>query len=306
MKKFEAKSLEEVYELATLEFACSITQLDIEIVQQASKGFLGFGKKNIIISASPKRTNRRENRQNNRDTKEQKFKKKDIQIEEVSKKIEDSNRRDEQKNRKKKASEKRTEKRKREPKLSEVPKINSKEKIFDNFYSESKSQKEIAQIVVKKNKEEILAEVNLGLKSLFKDTCYVIDEIKVDFFDENTLYIEFAGEDSALLIGKEGYRYKALSYILFNWINEKYGLMLRLEVAEFLKNQEASIHTYLNPVIEAIKEKGSFKTKPLDGILVHIALKKLREEFPEKYVAVKTNVRGDKYVLVNEYRSKEQ
>ncbi len=60
---------------------------------------------------------------------------------------------------------------------------------------------------------------------------------------------------------------------------KKYGLMLRLEVAEFLKNQEASIHTYLNPVIEAIKEKGSFKTKPLDGILVHIALKKLREEF---------------------------
>ena len=53
------------------------------------------------------------------------------------------------------------------------------------------------------------------------------------------------------------------------------------------------------------KEKGTFKTKPLDGILVHIALKKLREEFPDKYVAVKTNIRGDKYVLVNEYRARE-
>jgi hypothetical protein len=59
------------------------------------------------------------------------------------------------------------------------------------------------------------------------------------------------------------------------------------------------------PIIEIIKEKGTFKTKPLDGILVHIALKKLREEFPDKYVAVKTNVRGDKYVLVNEYRARE-
>ncbi len=78
--------------------------------------------------------------------------------------------------------------------------------------------------------------------------------------------------------------------------------MLRLEVAEFIKNQEIAIHTYLEPVIENIKEKGSYKTKPLDGILVHIALKRLREEFPEKYVAVKTNQRGDKYVLVNEYR----
>ncbi len=119
------------------------------------------------------------------------------------------------------------------------------------------------------------------------------------------MYIEFLGEDSALLIGKEGYRYKALSYILFNWINEKYGLMLRLEVAQFLKNQEEAIYAYLEPIVEIIKEKGTFKTKPLDGILVHIALKKLRDEFPDKYVAVKTNVKGDKYVLVNEYRARE-
>ena len=90
------------------------------------------------------------------------------------------------------------------------------------------------------------------LRSLFKDSCYGIENIKVEFFDEETLYIEFTGDDSALLIGKEGYRYKALSYILFNWINEKYGLMLRLEVAEFLKNQEEAIHTYLIPVIETI------------------------------------------------------
>ena len=115
MKKFEAKSLEEVYELATTEFDCSITQLNIEIEQQASKGFLGFGKKNAIISVSLKRNNRRD-----RKPREQKFKKKDIQIEEVSKKIEDSNKRDEQRNRKKKASEKRHEKRKREPKRSKL------------------------------------------------------------------------------------------------------------------------------------------------------------------------------------------
>lgn len=81
--------------------------------------------------------------------------------------------------------------------------------------------------------------------------------------------------------------------------------MLRLEVAEFLKNQEIAICAYLEPVIELIKEKGSFKTKPLDGILVHIALKRLREEFPLKYVAVKTNVKGEKYVLVNEYKTRE-
>ena len=112
-----------------------------------------------------------------------------------------------------------------------------------------------------------------------------------------TVYIEFSGVDSALLIGKEGYRYKALSYILFNWINEKYNMMLRLEIAEFLSNQESAIFTYLDPVIETIKTQGYFKTKILDGILVHIALTKLRDEFPDKYVAVKTTQKGEKYIL---------
>ena len=51
MKKFEANCLEKVYELATAEFNCSITELEIEVIQQPSKGFLGFGKKNAVIQA---------------------------------------------------------------------------------------------------------------------------------------------------------------------------------------------------------------------------------------------------------------
>ena len=289
MKKFEANCLEKVYELATAEFNCSITELEIEVIQQPSKGFLGFGKKNAIIQACFK-DNCKVYVQETKT-----FRNKDIKIQEVSERIEYSNQCEErdflQKEEKKETS-------------CNVPKMESKDKIFDKFYHEE-SQGEISKIIIKKDKEKILKEVEEGIHLLFDNTCYKLDKINVEFYDEETLYIEFLGEDSALLIGKEGYRYKALSYILFNWINEKYGMMLRLEVAQFLKNQEEAIYTYLEPIIEIIKEKGTFKTKPLDGILVHIALKKLRDEFPDKYVAVKTNVRGDKYVLVNEYRARE-
>ena len=290
MKKFEAKSLEEVYELASTEFECSITELEIEILQQPSKGFLGFGKKTAIIEANLKRRHR----QNNRHHKNHKLRKSNIKIEDVSKKIEDSNKTENYK-----------EHRKPKSKPVHVPKIESKEEIFDKFYTESNDNAQHSKVIIKKDKQDILDEVSSKVNELFSQTCYELEEIKVEFYDENTLYIEFNGADSALLIGKEGYRYKALSYILFNWINERYDLMVRLEVAEFLKNQENAIYNYLEPVIETIKEKGSFKTKPLDGILVHIALKRLREVFPEKYVAVKTNVKGDKYVLVNEYRNKQ-
>ena len=290
MKKFESDCLEKVYELASAEFNCSITELEIEVIQQPSKGFLGFGKKNAIIEVCYKDNCKKYVQEN------KSFKNKDVRIEEVSDRIEYSNKSEEEKFSRKEE--------KKEP-LIKVPKVESKDKIFDNFYNEEASQNEVSKIVIKKDKEKILEEVKAGINLLFQDTCYKIDQINVDFYDEETLYVEFLGEDSALLIGKEGYRYKALSYILFNWINEKYGLMLRLEVAQFLKNQEEAIYTYLEPIIEIIKEKGTFKTKPLDGILVHIALKKLRDEFPDKYVAVKTNVRGDKYVLVNEYRARE-
>ncbi|RXJ79790.1 Jag N-terminal domain-containing protein [Arcobacter sp. F2176] len=284
MKKFEAKTLEEVYEVASNEFNCSIIDLEIVITQQPSKGFLGIGKKTAIITAQLKRKQKKDNRK----YKETKYRKNNINIEDLSEKIANSN-----------TNEIKTE---RIP-TSKVPNVEGKEQIFNNFYTEVNQKDEISKIVIKKDKEEIILEVKKDVNTLFQNTCYEIDEIEVDFYDEETLYIEFNGKDSALLIGKEGYRYKALSYILFNWINEKYGLMLRLEVAEFLKNQEEAIYNYLSPVIETIKETGTYKTKPLDGILVHIALKRLREEFPNKYVAVKTNVRGDKYVLVNEYRS---
>ena len=290
MKKFESDCLEKVYELATAEFNCSITELEIEVIQQPSKGFLGFGKKNAIIEVCFKDNCKKYVQET------KSFRNKDVRIQEVSERIEYSNQCEErdflQKEEKKETS-------------CNVPKMESKDKIFDKFYHEESIQNEIPKIIIKKDKEKILNEVQEGIELLFNNTCYKLDKINVEFYDEETLYIEFLGEDSALLIGKEGYRYKALSYILFNWINEKYGLMLRLEVAQFLKNQEEAIFTYLEPIIEIIKEKGTFKTKPLDGILVHIALKKLRDEFPDKYVAVKTNIRGDKYVLVNEYRARE-
>ena len=291
MKKFEANCLEKVYELATAEFNCSITELEIEVIQQPSKGFLGFGKKNAIIEVCFKDNCKKYVQET------KSFRNKDVRIQEVSERIEYSNQKEER-NLSQHQHEDEIES------SSCVPKVGSKDKIFDKFYHEE-SQGEISKIIIKKDKEKILKEVQEGIHLLFDNTCYCLDKINVEFYDEETLYVEFLGEDSALLIGKEGYRYKALSYILFNWINEKYGLMLRLEVAQFLKNQEEAIYTYLEPIIEIIKEKGTFKTKPLDGILVHIALKKLRDEFPDKYVAVKTNIRGDKYVLVNEYRARE-
>ena len=99
--------------------------------------------------------------------------------------------------------------------------------LADYDDDEDNLQKEDLSTIAKSVKEDI--------NNLFNLTCFEIDAIDVSVHDENTLLIEFKGEDAALLIGKEGYRYKALSYMIFNWLNTKYQIQLRLEIAEFLK-----------------------------------------------------------------------
>jgi len=147
------------------------------------------------------------------------------------------------------------------------------------------------------------AQIEDKLTTLMKSGCFDIDTVEVDVFN-NTAHIFIDGEDAALLIGKEGYRYNALSYMLFNWINTKHNLYIKLEIAEFIQAQEEMIVNYLKPIIEHINENGRGKTKPLDGILVQIALELLRAEFPNKYVAIKTAKDNRKFIIINNFNSK--
>lgn len=274
---FEGATLDEAYKKATTEFGCSITELKSEIIQAPTSGFLGFFKKNAIIKVFRETIVKEESI---------KVKRTKIDIKDVEETVEEIDLKDEN-----------------NLKNISTPQI-KEEKIFNDFYSENDDAIEIVETEIKVIKsDKILEEITIKVNSLFSKLCYDIDDIKVSYYDDNTVYIQFSGEDSALLIGKEGYRYKALSYIIFNWIHDKYDLMVRLEVAEFLKHQEEAMNSYLEPVIQAVKEEGKYKTKPLDGILVHIALKRLRDEFPDKYVAVKNTRDGNKYILITEYRN---
>lgn len=280
---FQGKTLEDAYEKASSTLKCSITDLQIEIVQIPSKGFLGFFAKDAIINVTlqEERKSSKKNTPNN--------KKEEKPVQTLSSRLQALKDEENQENNQ---TIQNTEKKQIE-----------KEKIFEEFYG-NETPKVHKTPIVNRSQQEKITEIKSQVENLFSKLCYKIDTVKVDIIEDGkTVYIEFSGEDSALLIGKEGYRYKAISYILFNWINNRYDMMLRLEIAEFLANQEQAIYNYLEPAIQTIHNEGFFKTKPLDGILIHIALTKLREEFPDKYVAVKTNIKGDKYILVNEYRS---
>ena len=380
--RIEAANLQEAFQKAAQELNCSVTELDIKILQNPSAGFLGFFKKTAIIEAvkegaaskEVKKThqNGRENGQKeNGAEKKKEFKKKENLSEEQNhrndKKKNHKNRHENHKNQAAKSNDSisnaskleesqpqaKAQSKEKEAHKKEQPKKESGKSILDHsiidtfnkndFYdSEEKAGssenldsqavgseanlKQVAPNLAKKENsdtrqtraqsaqkqkeqklradiDKALPEIKQGVEKLFGGNFFAIDEIDVSKFDDETVLVELDGEDAALLIGKEGYRYKAISYLLYNWISSKYGLAVRLEIAQFLQNQEAAIEQYLKGVFERIEETGKAKTKPLDGVLVKIALEKLREKFPDKYVSVKSSGDGQ-FVVVNDFIKK--
>jgi len=55
MIKIESANLQDAYEKAALHYSCSVTELQVEVLQHPNSGFLGFFKKSAIIVASCKK-----------------------------------------------------------------------------------------------------------------------------------------------------------------------------------------------------------------------------------------------------------
>ncbi|MDD5159607.1 MAG: Jag N-terminal domain-containing protein [Sulfuricurvum sp.] len=273
MKKIEAPTLELAYAKAAAEFGCSVTLLQVEIVQFPSKGVLGLFKKSAIIIANLPHAN--VNIPASATTAAPAIESDESFVAED------------------------------DVAIVAPSSIEPEELVLgDEFYEQADDFEEAGEMegdFYELSAQECADEVKEQINILFKDICFDINDIDVSVYDENTLLVEFTGADAALMIGKEGYRYKALSYMLFNWINAVYGMQLRLEIAEFLKNQEESISRYLINVCDIIDQEGRAQTKVLDGVLVQIALKQLRDRYPDRYVAIRSTRDGGKFIVINSY-----
>ena len=281
MRKIEAPTLEEAYQKASQMLECSISELQSEVMQHPSKGIFGFLKKNAIIVATCKKS---ASKNEKNEVKEEAL---DVPTTEESVASEIiATVKEEQTT----------------PSTISEPEI-EKDAIVDSFFEVDHHEDEIEEFeeetVVY---DELALMIEDQLKELLSHSCFDIDVVEVDVRD-NTALIFIDGDDAALLIGKEGYRYNALSYMLFNWLHAKYELFIKLEIAEFLTKQQEMIRNYIKPVIENVEKQGKGKTRFLDGILVQIALEQLRERFPDKYVAVKTGREGKKFVVINEFNN---
>ncbi|WP_154466719.1 Jag N-terminal domain-containing protein [Helicobacter pylori] len=261
--EIKAKTLEEALIQASIALNCPIINLQYEVIQTPSKGFLNIGKKEAIILAGVKES-----------VKEVK----EVQEESV-----------------------------KETNTKEIHQ--SAEEKKQNSEIKTPQEEIITPKPPKKNpKEEShngdkLHEIKQELKDLFSHLPYKINKVEVSLYEPGVLLIDIDGEDSALLIGEKGYRYKALSYLLFNWIHPTYGYSIRLEISTFLQNQEKVMEAQLQSTIMTVHEVGKGQMKAPDGVLTYIALKKLRKAFPNKYVSIKTNLNDEKYIVINDFNN---
>ncbi|HEC1575772.1 TPA: Jag N-terminal domain-containing protein [Campylobacter upsaliensis] len=292
--KIEAKDLQSALTEASIKLECSVVDLEYTILQQHKSGFLGFGRKSAIIEVEVKRCKKKHFKKENKphfrnEEKSNHFQKTDKVV-----KTESEFKKNEPKIKKVEEN---------EPKTEVKMESNKKEKyvvksdaIFDSFHKEDHTSR---------NQDDLLDEIKIQLERLLKISCFQISLKEIKMYDENCIFIRLDGEDSALLIGKEAHRYKAFSYLLHNWINLKYNLLVRLEIAEFLEKQIQGMQFYLQGVAEKIKQNGRGQTKPLDGVLIKIALEELRAMFPHKYVGIKQN--GEqRFVVVNDFVKKDE
>ncbi|GAA8581545.1 Jag N-terminal domain-containing protein [Helicobacter pylori] len=262
--EIKAKTLEEALIQASIALNCPIINLQYEVIQTPSKGFLSIGKKEAIILASVKESvkevkeesvkeiDTKENHQNHQNN-----------IEEKKQKLETKT-----------------------PQEEIIPPKPSKKNLKEESHNGDK-----------------LHEIKQELKDLFSHLPYKINKVEVSLYEPGVLLIDIDGEDSALLIGEKGYRYKALSYLLFNWIHPAYGYNIRLEISTFLQNQEKVMEAQLQSTIMTVHEVGKGQMKAPDGVLTYIALKKLRKAFPNKYVSIKTNLNDEKYIVINNFNN---
>jgi spoIIIJ-associated protein len=317
MVKIEAESLELAYSQAAQKLSCSITQLNVEVIQAPSKGFLGLFKKQAIIVATAQvdvaeDEKKPQTQKVSKPTPKAKVQKdsskeptahNDIILPEsfVTDQEDDYDGSDlyEDEDQEIYVGEETEICEQSHDEIHEQLARGSKgnSAAVDNFFNDDQNESYVA------NPADVAEEIKAQIDQLFSHACFELDEIHVSAHDDTTILVEFTGKDAALLIGKEGYRYKALSYMLYNWINAKYQLQLRLEIAEFLKNQEEMICKYLEGVYEHIDRDGRAQTKILDGVLVQIALRELRASYPDKYVAIRSTRDGAKFIIINSFNN---
>jgi spoIIIJ-associated protein len=275
--RVEASSFDEAYKKAFKKFNCSILELDSKIIQNPSNGIFGFFKKSLIVEFDKKLDNSNYLKlQKESDIYSKKLYIQGLKIQKVSKAhfINIS---------------KRKVKKKVVLKSIDIDILSRKSlNIFDNFFN-----------LKDEHLLKVCDSIESDLNSLFKSDCFKLKVKSIHFESKDTLFIHLDGEDAKLFEAKNGQIYDSFSYMIFSFINDRYSLSITLEVGSFLKKSKENLIKELAPLIARVNKYGNGKSKPMDGVFLHLALSILRASLPNKYIVAKKNSKNQKIIVID-------
>ena len=254
-KEYTAKSVEEALEKALNEMFLTREDIDYEVVQQPSKGFLGFGQKDAVVRVSKKVIE---------EVKE--APKKEI-VKEVK-------------------AEKVIEKPAVETKKAETAEavqeeiIDEKEETFTNVYEEDFSEDVQEEAVSKVNKKEAMeaAEVK-GRAFLAK----IFDEMDLDVVIDvkekgGYLVFDLQGDNLGILIGRRGDTLDALQFLLNLVINDKNSARVKgiIDIENYRAKREETLISLGHKLAAKARKTGQKVVlepmNPQERRIIHMAL----------------------------------
>ena len=258
-KEYTAKSVEEALEKALNEMFLTREDIDYEVVQQPSKGFLGFGQKDAVVRVSKKVIE---------EVKEAPKKEivKEVKAEKVIEKPAVETKKEE------------TAEVAAEAVQEEI--IDEKEETFTNVYEEDFSEDVQDEAVFKVNKKEALeaAEVK-GRAFLAK----IFDEMDLDVVIDvkekgGYLVFDLQGDNLGILIGRRGDTLDALQFLLNLVINDKNSARVKgiIDIENYRAKREETLISLGHKLAAKARKTGQKVVlepmNPQERRIIHMAL----------------------------------
>ena len=258
-KEYTAKSVEEALEKALNEMFLTREDIDYEVVQQPSKGFLGFGQKDAVVRVSKKVIE---------EVKEAPKKEivKEVKAEKVIEKPAVETKKAE------------TAEAAAEAVQEEI--IDEKEETFTNVYEEDFIEDVQEEAVSKVNKKEAMeaAEVK-GRAFLAK----IFDEMDLDVVIDvkekgGYLVFDLQGDNLGILIGRRGDTLDALQFLLNLVINDKNSARVKgiIDIENYRAKREETLISLGHKLAAKARKTGQKVVlepmNPQERRIIHMAL----------------------------------
>lgn len=279
--EFEGKTLEDAITNAGVSLGATSDKLEYEIIDKGSSGFLGIGAKPVIIKARKKSDagdidldDIVKSEETARPEKKEKKEKKEFKKEEKAAQKEEKKQLKQEKKEEKKEEKEAKKEAKREEKRDR-----KKEKAQEAAPEKPREKKPVNPIDVTPTlpkAEEFLTNVCKAMDLDVKVEAKVAEE-------PNSIYVDVAGDNMGMIIGKRGQTLDALQYLTSIVVNEDMPeyVRVKLDTENYRERRKATLENLAKNMANKVKRTNRAVTldpmNPYERRIIHSALQKIAE-----------------------------